>query len=116
MAANGVVVDSSGNVYISGVTAGLLPIAPEPNAGILDAFVAKYLTAGNGSRLWVHQLGSPAADGANGIVIDGSRSTYITGTTGGQLPGAPSRSPPAWTHLSRASRNTFRAGASEPCR
>jgi hypothetical protein len=83
----GVGVDANGNAYLAGYTPGTLPGSSEPNAGSADIFVAKYDT--NGSRLWVHQLGSANSDVAFGIAVDANGSAYLTGYTNGTLPGSP---------------------------
>jgi len=46
---SGVSVDSSGNIYVSGTTRGSL--SGNTSAGMSDAFIAKYNSAGN--QLWV---------------------------------------------------------------
>lgn len=84
----GIDVDSSGNIYISGRTAGDLG---EANAGSQDLFTAKLDS--NGMILWITQLGAVTV-GANasgddttygGLVVDSIGNTYITGTTRGDL-------------------------------
>jgi uncharacterized repeat protein (TIGR01451 family) len=84
---NAIAVDTSGNSYLAGQTDGALPGAPEPPAGNLDAFVAKYDTAG--ILLWVHQLGSSEHDVGQGIAVDASGDSYTAGWTQGTLPGSP---------------------------
>ncbi len=85
-ASHGVAADGSGNVYITGGTYGALPGSPEPNAGNVDAFVAKYNASG--AIQWVHQLGTTGDDGSSGVAVDGSSNVYITGYTDGTLPGS----------------------------
>jgi uncharacterized protein YbcV (DUF1398 family) len=77
------VMSSAGNVFVAGHTNGDLG---EANAGSWDAFVAKFNAAG--TLQWVSQLGDEtmgsAANGAeevNGIAVDSSENTYITGYT-----------------------------------
>ncbi len=79
--AEGVAVDNSGNVYITGDTGGSL--GPEGSAGSDDAWVARYDTGGN--RLWVHQFGSSDFDTVEDLSVDNSGNVYITGNTSGSL-------------------------------
>ncbi|WP_254564661.1 SBBP repeat-containing protein [Oscillatoria sp. HE19RPO] len=76
----GVAIDSVGNVYITGQTAGDLE---DTNAGNDDAFVTKYDT--NGNLLWTRQLGTPGIDIAYGVATDRDDNFYITGYTTGSL-------------------------------
>lgn len=92
---NGVVVDTSGNVYIAGRTK---TNNPSPYAGD-DAFVAKY--DNNGKRLWIKKLGSSptsssADDEATDIAIDSSGNLYLTGLTFGSFGGGSAGSFDAW--------------------
>ena len=56
--ANGVVTDSSGNVYVAGGTYGGLD--GNTNAGNSDLFVVKYNSSG--TKQWTKQLGSSSRD------------------------------------------------------
>jgi hypothetical protein len=78
----GVSADGLGNVYISGPSTGSLG---GPNAGLDDAFVAKYDTAGN--LLWTRQLGTSDMDVSQGVSADALGSVYISGLTDGSLGG-----------------------------
>jgi hypothetical protein len=80
--ANGIVVSGS-TVYIAGTTSGSL--AGNANAGSTDAFVASYSTTG--ATQWIAQLGTGAADEANGIALDGAGGVYVVGSTSGALDG-----------------------------
>ncbi len=61
----GIAVDGSGNVYLTGQIIG-------------DAFVTKFDSNGNG--LWSTDMGSATGDdSANGIAVDGSGNVYVTG-------------------------------------
>jgi alpha-tubulin suppressor-like RCC1 family protein len=82
----GVAVDGSGNAYVTGDTGGTLPGSAEANAGGQDVFVAKYDTSG--TKLWVHELGTTGTDFGLGVAVDGSGNAYLTGDTGGTLPGS----------------------------
>lgn len=72
--------DSSGNVYISGLTYGDIG---GPNAGGGDAFLSKY--SPTGSPLWTRQLGTSRSDYSYGVAVDGLDSVYISGRTMGDL-------------------------------
>ncbi len=77
-----VAVDSAGNVYISGHTAGSLG---GPHQGGWDAFLAKYDSAGN--LLWMRQLGTSEGDDSAGLAVDNNGDVYISGYTEGSLGG-----------------------------
>ena len=81
--AQGVTTDASGNVYVSGYTGGSLP--GNSSAGSYDAFVAKYDSSG--VQQWVKQFGGSSADEAYGVTTDASGNVYVSGRTGGSLPG-----------------------------
>lgn len=83
--ANGVKVDSSGNIFIVGQT---LSSFASANAGLADIFVAKIDTSGN--LTWIKQF-TPAYSGlindasneetSSGISIDDSGNIYVAGYT-----------------------------------
>jgi hypothetical protein len=79
---NSVAVDASGNVYISGYTSGSLG---GPNAGLADAFLIKYSSAGN--QLWTQQIGTSLWDESRSVAVDASGNVYISGNTQGSLGG-----------------------------
>lgn len=81
--ANGVVTDSSRNVYVTGFTYGALD--GQAAVGGKDVFLTKYDESGN--KLWTYQFGSVADDQGNAIAIDGSGNLYIVGTTFGNFGG-----------------------------
>jgi hypothetical protein len=72
--------DSLGNVYISGWSGGNLG---GPNAGNIDAMIAKY--DGDGNLLWTRQLGSASEDTSYGVSANGFGSVFITGSASGDL-------------------------------
>jgi hypothetical protein len=78
-----VAVDVSGNIILAGHTMGTLP--GQTNAGSEDAYVRKY--SPDGIELWSRQFGSPAADWAFGVAVDGSGNIFAAGATDGTLPG-----------------------------
>jgi hypothetical protein len=75
-----VVVDGSGNVYVSGYTNGAIT---GTNAGGSDAFVRKYNSSG--TVQWTQQFGGPNNDETDGLAADGSENLYIAGSTFGAL-------------------------------
>ena len=78
-----IVVDTSGNVYVTGMFYGAADFDPGEetanltSAGDYDIFVQKSDTDGN--FLWAKQIGGNEWDQANSITIDASRNIYITG-------------------------------------
>jgi hypothetical protein len=81
--AAGVVVDATGNIYISGVTNGSFP--GNSNAGSEDVFLMKFDV--NGAQQWVKQFGTNKNDTATGVAVDATGNVYITGETYGSFPG-----------------------------
>ena len=82
--ANGIAVDSNGNIYVTGSTTGAL----DANAlvGTQDLFLTKYNSIG--VRNSTKQLGvSTKATASNAIAIDSNNNVYIVGTTAGGLDG-----------------------------
>ena len=76
---NGIAVDSSGNIYISGYTKGDFDndsITANP-----DIILLKYNSSG--TKLWHKQIGTSFDDRGNGIAIDSSNNIYITGYSNG---------------------------------
>jgi len=78
----GLAVDSSNNIYVTGVTAGSLD--GNTHLGEQDIFLVKY--DHNGTKLWSTQYGTSASDIAHGIAVHSSSSSiYVTGETTGGL-------------------------------
>ncbi|MGB8698470.1 MAG: SBBP repeat-containing protein, partial [Thermosynechococcaceae cyanobacterium] len=77
---SGVATDSSGNVLISGLTAGTLG-GPNTNKANRDAWVAKY--SPEGTLLWTKQLGSDFFDVSYGVATDSGGNVLISGWTDG---------------------------------
>ncbi len=81
-----VVADSNGNIYVAGVTEGVLPSALiDGTVGGEDAFLIKFNS--NLEVQWVRQLATPADDEANGVALDAQGNIYIAGCTDSVLPG-----------------------------
>ena len=86
----GIAVDSSGNAYVTGITASLSfptknPIQSTHGGGTDDAFVTKINAAGN-DLVYSTYLGGTGYDWPSGIAVDGSGNAYITGFTDGNFP------------------------------
>ncbi len=83
--ANGVVVDSSGNAYVTGVTnSANFPVTAGTYQtlfnGVSDAFVARLNAAGS-ALVFGAYLGGTGFDWATGIGIDSSGNAYVSGYT-----------------------------------
>jgi YHS domain-containing protein len=81
----GILIDGSGNVYVTGYTRSIdfptaNPYDSSFNGGDYDAFITKFSTAGD-SLIYSTFLGGSVQDGSHGIVIDGSGKVYVTGST-----------------------------------
>jgi hypothetical protein len=88
---NGITVDSAGNLYITGYTGGNLG---GTNAGVWDAWVAKYDSSG--TQQWIQQFGTTEMDVSSGITVDSAGNLYITGYTRGNLGGTNAGDFDAW--------------------
>ena len=82
----GIALDASGNIYITGSTGGSLD--RNTSEGMLDAFLSKLDPSRQ--RLGSKQFGTTGDDIAYAIATDVSGNIYITGSTGGSLPGSTS--------------------------
>ena len=86
--ANGIAVDDSGNVYITGMTAstdfptttGAYSETHAADGGSYDIFVSK-LSADGSSLVYSTFIGGDGIDYGNGIAVDGSGNAYVTGLT-----------------------------------
>ncbi len=74
--ATNVVVDQAGNIYLSGRTNGDLGGI---NAGIDDAWIAKYDS--NGNQVWIQQFGTNGWDEPYSMALDSTGNIYLTGST-----------------------------------
>jgi len=84
------VTDPEGNVYVAGMTTGVIdsPGASNVNSGGADIFVAKFDPSG--TLLWATQFGSSSEDGIGGIALgspSGFPALYVAGWTKGVMPG-----------------------------
>ncbi len=80
----GVAVDSSGNVYVTGTTESpnfptMGPFQPS-NGGASDAFVTKIKASGS-ALAYSTYLGGSAADSGQGIAVNAAGNAYVTGFT-----------------------------------
>ena len=81
-AANGIAVDSLGNVILAGRTYGELDGV---NLGGQDAFVGKFTS--DGTEIWLVQFGTGEDDRLTSVVVDGNDDIYVAGETLGDLGG-----------------------------
>src|SRR3989338_3029448 len=75
-------VDSTGNIYIAGITTGAL--SGQINLGLSDAFVRKY--SSDGAVLWTRQFGTSVSDSARTVQVDAT-GVYVSGDTSGAFSG-----------------------------
>ena len=78
---NGVTVDSSGNIYVTGRTGGALDSIA--NSGSSDIFLVKYDSTEE--KLRTKLLGTSSDDYGFGVTVDSSDNIYVTGYTAGGL-------------------------------
>ena len=76
----GVMVDSSGNIYVTGLTQGALY---GTNLGSYDIFLVKYNSSG--TNQWTRQLSTSSGEEGHGVTVDSSGNIYVVGNTGGDL-------------------------------
>ena len=90
-----VAVDSSGNIYTTGIFSGTVDFDPGvgtanlTSAGSWEVFVSKLNSAGE--LVWVKKFGSTAADQGRAIAVDTLGNVYTTGSFSGTVdfdPGA----------------------------
>jgi len=80
---SGVTTDSSGNIYVSGLTEGGLD--GNTSLGKEDIILVKYNSSG--TKLWTKQLGTSSREVGLDVTTDSSGNIYVTGGTGGELDG-----------------------------
>lgn len=85
--ATGAVVDSSGNIYVTGFSRGDLDGQLNVNVGWADLFLIKYDAAGN--HQWTHLFGTIVTDKGAAIALDSAGDIYIAGATVDHLNGIP---------------------------
>lgn len=98
--ATGIAVDSSGNAYIVGSTAGGFPTTTGAyqsgyGGGDDDVFVAKLNPTGT-ALVYATYLGGSTNDIGRGIAVDSSGNAYVTGDTLGGFPTTPGAYQPAY--------------------
>ena len=81
---NGVTVDYSNNIYVTGTAEDGLD--GNSAAGSDDIILIKYFD--NGTKQWTKQIGTSGSDGGFGVTVDNSSNIYITGYTNGVLDGS----------------------------
>ena len=89
----GITIDSSGNIYVTGETDGSLD--GNISSGGTDMFLSKYDSSG--IKLWTKQLGTGTTDSGSGVATDISGDIYVAGYTSGGLDG----------NISYGNRDTF---------
>ncbi|MBN2724630.1 MAG: SBBP repeat-containing protein [Deltaproteobacteria bacterium] len=80
--AESVAVDTAGNVYVTGYTAGAIYGI---SLGENDSFVTKFDSSGN--EVWGRQTGTASSDAGTGVAVDARGRVYVTGYTRGAFPG-----------------------------
>ncbi len=78
---NDIVIDSSGNIYMTGYTTGNLD--NNSNSGDADIFTSKYNSSG--TRQWTKLLGTSNGNLSYAIGLDSSNNAYLTGWSRGGL-------------------------------
>ena len=79
----GLAVDSSDNIYVTGLTNGGLD--GNTSSGKYDIFLVKYNSTG--TKQWIQQFGSSENDFGLGVNVDSKDNIYVTGYTEGGLDG-----------------------------
>ena len=79
----GMTVDSSDNIYVTGMTYGGLD--GNTNSGDTDLYLVKYNSSG--TKQWTQQLGTSAGDRGQGVTVDSSGNIYVSGYSLGGLDG-----------------------------
>ena len=74
----GIAVDSSGNVYVAGLSKATWGSPVRVYTGTDDAFAAR-LNGATGALVWNTFLGGAGSDNGRGITVDGSGNVYVAG-------------------------------------
>ena len=77
--AQGVALDQSGNVYVTGFYTGTVTVdgVTLTSRGIFDIFLGKY--DANGTLLWIKSAGGTGSDQAHGVAVDAQGNIGVTG-------------------------------------
>jgi len=81
--ANGVAVDTEGNIIVAGALQGALP--GQTRGGIWDAYIRKLSPAG--VELWTRQFTNTVSVGVLAVAVDGTGNVIAAGHVQGALPG-----------------------------
>ncbi|HQN74235.1 MAG TPA: SBBP repeat-containing protein, partial [bacterium] len=81
--AQSVAVNSSGNIFVTGYTAGSLD--GNTNAGGGDIFLTKWNS--DGTKQWTKQWGTSSDESGRSVAVDSSGNIFVTGSTQGSLDG-----------------------------
>ncbi|MEM6265469.1 MAG: SBBP repeat-containing protein, partial [Bacteroidota bacterium] len=82
--ANGLAIDPSGNLYLTGTTnSSSIEGIALPTYGQLDGYAAKFDPMGQ--LQWISSFGSNDSDASNGITVDDAGNSYLTGDFGGTI-------------------------------
>jgi len=89
----GIVFDSSGQIYVTGYTSGNFPTTTGAyqtafGGGNYDAFVALLNPVGGGASdlITATYLGGGGTDGGDGIALDSNKNVYVAGSAGAGFP------------------------------
>lgn len=80
---NGIAIDSSGNIYVTGYVSDILDF--QPFAGGSDIVLIKYDSSGN--KMWTRLAGSTGYDYGNAVAVDSTGNIFVTGYVSNALDG-----------------------------
>jgi len=80
---SGIVVNSSGDIYITGWSVG--PLDGFTQAGGQDMFITKY--SSSGTNQWTKKIGTASVDDGKSISVDSNDNIYVAGYTGAAFDG-----------------------------